>query len=170
MKHFVTLALISALLYFGYVQYGNPFAENTTSIERLAGQVIGVLDGDTVKLRVGTETMLVHLIGIDAPEHGQRYGGHAGNYLADLVNMQIVVVEVRNVDRRGEPLGELYLNNMSVNKLMLTDGYAWAKRGIAENASWVGLEKLARDKRFGLWREAGATSPWDYREMIRQDS
>ena len=33
----------------------------------------------------------------------------------------------------------------------------------------AGLEKLARDKGFGLWRDGGAMPPWEFR-ALQQDS
>ena len=65
--------------------------------------------------------------------------------------------------------GELFLDDLSINKLLLRDGYVWAKRGILKGRNWVGLEKLARDKGFGLWRGGGAMPPWEFR-ALQQDS
>ena len=167
MKHFITLALVLSLTYFGFVQFGNPLFGRTSPVIRLTGQVVEVIDGDTIKLKIGSELHRVQMIGIDAPEYGQHFAEYAANYLSDLVKMRTVVVVFQDKNQYGEPLGEIFLNNLSVNKLMLTDGFAWAKRGFFEDPSWQGLERLARDKSFGLWRESDAMEPWKFRKLVR---
>ena len=41
-------------------------------VEEISGKVIGVTDGDTIKVLVEKETITVRLEGIDAPESKQR--------------------------------------------------------------------------------------------------
>ena len=56
------------------------------------------------------------------------------------------------------------IDGVSVNRRMLTEGYAWAKRGYFDDKTWAGLESLARKSGLGLWRNGNPVSPWDWRE------
>ena len=51
----------------------------------LHGQVIDVLDGDTVKLRSDWHIYKIRLAGIDAPEKQQAYGVQSKIYLEHLI-------------------------------------------------------------------------------------
>ena len=131
----------------------------------LTGEVVLVIDGDTFQLQSGPVRRQVDLAGIDAPELGQTFGDHARHYLLDMVESQTVRVEVSDTDRFGNILGELFVNQISINKLMLKDGYAWAIRGFWADRNLQGQEQLARDRGIGLWRNEDAIPPWKYREL-----
>ena len=159
-----TLAIVGGV--YAYVQFGSLYPDDSGSHAKLNGQVVAVIDGDTFKLLVGSEIFLVHMVGIDAPEFGQRFGEYAEKYLADLVKTRTVTLEVHGTDHNGELIGELFLNNISINKLLISDGFAWAERNLLANPAWVGLEQLARDKGFGLWRDENAIPPWKFRDQL----
>lgn len=54
-------------------------------VEEFSGKVIGVTDGDTIKVLVNKESVTVRLEGIDAPESGQSYGKKSKEALAEIV-------------------------------------------------------------------------------------
>lgn len=132
----------------------------------LTGEVVLVIDGDTFDLQSGPERHRVRLVGIDAPELGQAFGDHAKRYLLDIVKSYTVRVEVHGRDRSGSILGELFVNQISINRLMLKDGYAWAIRGFRADRNLRGMETVARDMHLGLWRDKDATAPWEYRKQL----
>ena len=53
---------------------GLVFAAPPKVVEEFSGKVIGVTDGDTIKVLVNKETVTVRLEGIDAPEKSQSFG------------------------------------------------------------------------------------------------
>ena len=59
-------------------------------VEEFSGKVIGVTDGDTIKVLVNKESVTVRLEGIDAPESGQSYGKKSKEALAEMVAGKIV--------------------------------------------------------------------------------
>ena len=72
-----------------------PAAANT-----LTGRVVGVTDGDTIKLLVdGRSQYKIRLGEIDAPESGQPFGQKSKRMLSDLVFNRTVSVRVTDVDR-----------------------------------------------------------------------
>lgn len=147
-------------------QYG-PLANSASSAsKKITGVVVSVLDGDSVKIKSGTEFFQIELSGIDAPEPGQNFGQHSGRYLSDLVGNRTVILEMQQPDQDGTLYGELFLDGVSINKLLLKDGFAWAVRGKSEYRTWIGLEKIARDGAYGLWRYENAIAPWEYQRQI----
>ena len=163
-----TYANSQANIDFGHVisEFSKSFSATSEVDYVLTGEVVSVIDGDTIDLVSGAVRYQVQLFGIDAPELGQTFGEHVRLYLLDVVESQTVRVEVHGKDQFGAILGELFVNQVSINELMLTDGYTWAINGIRANQNWPGLEQLARDQSFGLWRYEDVVPPWEYRKLL----
>jgi len=70
----------------------------------LHGQVIDVLDGDTVKLRSDWHIYKIRLAGIDAPEKQQAYGVQSKIYLEHLIADKDVSIKVLSCDQYGRYL------------------------------------------------------------------
>ncbi len=157
----VVVAGFVGLAYSYFPQFLPGFEQQSHSV---TGTVIHVYDGDSFRLQAAGQAFDVEMVGIDAPENGQPYGDHAGDYLAELVENRAVTVEVHGETDDGEVVGELFLNGVSINRLLLTDGFVWAKRGRWEDSTWVGLEQLARKQKFGLWRYNNLIPPWEFRD------
>lgn len=77
----------------------------------------------------------VRLYGIDTPElkpsknlidrdNHKIKAIAAKNYLSNLLLNKIVNVHFMNYDKYGRPLVTLYLNNININELMITEGHA----------------------------------------------
>jgi endonuclease YncB( thermonuclease family) len=62
--------------------------------------------------------------------------------------------------------GELFLDGVSINELLLKDGFAWASRDSFSDGLWLGLERLARKQSFGLWRNDQPMPPWKFRDNV----
>lgn len=72
------------------------------SAETLRGKVVGVTDGDTVRLLVdGRRQYKIRLGEIDAPEGGQPFGRTSRRMLSDLVFGRNVTARVTDIDRYG---------------------------------------------------------------------
>jgi endonuclease YncB( thermonuclease family) len=75
---------------------------SSAAAETLQGRVVGVTDGDTIRLLVdGRREYKVRLGEIDAPESGQPYGRASRKMLSDLVYGQTISARVTDVDRYG---------------------------------------------------------------------
>lgn len=73
------------------------------------GKVVGVADGDTLTLLVGTKQLKIRLAEIDAPERSQPYGTKAKHLLSDLVfGRSVRIVEVDR-DRYGRIVAQVYV-------------------------------------------------------------
>jgi len=86
--------------------------------------VVRVIDGDTFVLDNGEK---VRLLGINAPEKGQRCYDEATNALKDLVEGKKVRLEKDKVDRDvyGRLLRYVFVDNTFVNAELLRQGYAF---------------------------------------------
>ena len=129
-------------------------------------RIVEVNDGDTVVFRMEGKTYRTRLIGIDAPEMGQKpWGRKAKEHLRELVKgsggMVRVETDVTTYDKYGRLLAYLWLDEKTmINELMLRDGYA-VLFTIQPNSRYVDRLKKAqqgaREGRLGIWGAHGLT-------------
>lgn len=130
----------------------------------LHGQVIDVLDGDTVKLRSDWHIYKIRLAGIDAPEKQQAYGVQSKIYLEHLLADKDVLVKVVSCDQYGRYVGRIYLGGKDINGEMIRSGYAWHYNHFDSNPVYAGFMLDAQRANRGLWQEAHPTPPWIFRK------
>jgi endonuclease YncB( thermonuclease family) len=83
----------------------------------LRGNVINVVDGDTLDVQVGPGKHRKRLAEIDAPERNQPWGDQAKQHLASKVLEQEVRVVVTDTDRYGRRVGKIFLGQTDINRL-----------------------------------------------------
>lgn len=129
------------------------------------GQVVRVVDGDTVDVTVEGGQERVRLIGLDAPEtHSPRepvqcFGAEATRRAEQLLTDQAVFVELDPTqgvrDRYGRLLGYLWLTDgRLVNLDLIAEGYAFEytyDRPYKYQAAFQQAEGDARARQAGLW-------------------
>lgn len=130
----------------------------------LHGQVIDVLDGDTVKLRSDWHIYKIRLAGIDAPEKQQAYGVQSKIYLEHLIADKDVSIKVLSCDQYGRYVGKIYLNGKDINGEMIRSGYAWHYNHFDSNPVYAGFMLNAQRSNRGLWQEVHPTPPWIFRK------
>jgi len=136
-------------------------------VEEFTGKVIGVTDGDTVKVLVNKETITVRLEGIDAPEAKQSYGTKAKQALSEFVFGKTVTVKKTGTDRYGRTLGVIVAGDVDVNARLVEDGWAWHFKRYNDEQRLAKLEEQARKARRGLWADDKPLSPWEFRARQR---
>jgi len=79
-----------------------------------SGQMVSVLDGDTIEVLRNTRAERIRLNGIDCPEKGQAYGKRAKQAASELVFAEDVTLNTFGKDKYGgrHPL-PLALSNLS---------------------------------------------------------
>jgi len=91
--------------------------------ENYKAKVIGVTDGDTIKILRDDKVYKVRLYGIDAPEMSQKYGIESKNYLNSIIQMhKEVSIEEINIDRYKRIVAIVYVNSLDVNLDMIKKG------------------------------------------------
>lgn len=138
------------------------------SADTLTGRVVRVADGDTVTILVGGNQLKIRLFGIDAPERGQDYSRKSREALANLVFEKEVRVVVKDRDRYGRTVGDIYVGNTFVNDKMVKDGWAWNYARYSRSKHYADLEHEARQARRGLWAGKEPVAPWEYRANERE--
>lgn len=138
--------------------------------------VTKIIDGDSLKVRLGSGPEEVRVFGIDAPEARQPYGREAGNALRRMVDgrdIELQPVEDNPRDRYDRLIAVVYADGVNVSEELVADGLAWAYRRylgqVAGAESLCRLEAAARAARKGLWSQPSErwVPPWIYRERAR---
>jgi len=137
-------------------------------------KVVEIVDGDTVRVQAGRETLTVRLIGIDTPERShpskpkEFQADEAAVYLASLCGGKNVKMERgdEDKDRYGRLLRYLFLpppDGRLVNVEMVRQGYARVYRRFpfSREAEFSEAEEQARREGKGVWQEGGvAEARW----------
>lgn len=128
---------------------------------------IRVVDGDTI--HIGEKK--IRFSGIDTPEIKQTCikdsqivycGVIAQKILMEKISdQQVVCVEENKPDKYQRVLAECFVNNESLSKYMVRNGYAFAFRDYS--TKFVQDEEYAKKNNLGLWKMR-FEYPWNYRK------
>jgi endonuclease YncB( thermonuclease family) len=137
--------------------------------ESLQGPVVHVVDGDTIRVRLGTRVEKVRYIGIDTPEvrHPSR-GEEPGGREASAINRTLVSgrtvrleMDVQTRDRHGRLLAYVWVGDTMVNAELVRLGYAQVMTvppNVRHQALFLDLQRQARARGRGLWRPPEAAA------------
>ena len=130
-----------------------------------SGRVVGVLDGDSLKVLHDGREVDIRLYGVDAPERAQAFGSVAKRALSTLVFGKTVTVHVVDVDRYGRSVSRIDVDGHDVGLEMIRGGFAWHYKQYSSDAGYAAAERDARLARRGLWQDAAPVAPWDFRRQ-----
>lgn len=130
-----------------------------------AARVIGITDGDTIKVVEDNALEKIRLRGIDCPEKGQPFGKQAKLLTAQLAFGKDVVINDQGRDRYGRIIADVILpDKTSLSCDLVKAGYAWWYRQYApDDYELASLEREARRKNLGLWSAPTSVPPWEFR-------
>ena len=124
-----------------------------------------VVDGDTIHL----DGQKIRFSGIDTPEINQvcnkndeviKCGIFAKELLINLIGNKKVKCVNEGVDRYKRILAECFVNNQSLSKSLVREGFAFAYRKYS--TKFIEDEDYAKKNKKGMWSMA-FEYPWDYR-------
>ena len=135
-----------------------------------------VIDGDTISIN----NVSIRFSGIDAPESYYRgkdqkcligdsvinCGKLSKNFLIKLIGKKKVECKLeKKPDQYNRKLGECFVENQSLSRLMIKNGYAfdypkYSKKKFAKE------QEYAKNNKLGLWNMK-FEFPWEFRDRIR---
>ena len=119
-------------------------------------ELVDVVDGDTLDVRVGGVVERVRLIGVNAPERGECFYAEATERLVDLLDDGSLRLESDTSDRDqyGRLLRYVWAGETLVNERLVLDGLAIARRYEPDTTMAERFETAqdrATDRGAGLW-------------------
>lgn len=129
-------------------------------------KVVGITDGDTIKVLIDGQQVKIRLYGIDAPESGQAFGVQAQTALKQITSGRKINLKTIDTDRYGRSVSLVYADGANINEIMVLAGYAWVYPQYCKQSfcnAWRQKENSARNSHSGLWRDNQPTPPWEWR-------
>lgn len=142
---------------------------NDTNV--LHGKVVGIMDGDTIKLLSNNQEYRIRYANIDAPEtaHGKKkpaqpFGEKSKQSLSDLVFGKTVSANCPNQDQYGRYVCTVTTSDgLDTNLQQVKRGMAWVYRKYSHEQNYVDAENIAKSAKIGLWQDQSPTPPWEWR-------
>jgi len=127
-------------------------------------KVVSIIDGDTINIQKGNETITVRLNGIDCPELNQECGERAKQFVYALTFSEIVEIVPHGKDKYGRLLADVILSDSrSLNLEIVKDGFAWWYRKYSKDPVLQNAETKAKLLKRGIWGKENPTPPWEFR-------
>jgi micrococcal nuclease len=145
------------------------FCSLLAECKEFKAKVVGITDGDTIKVLKDGVEYKIRLRGIDCPEKGQPFGKQAKLFTSELAfNKEVSVVE-SGQDRYGRTIADIILaDHTSLSQDLVRAGYAWWYRQYApKDRSLAYAETDAKLDGIGIWSGRYAQAPWEYRHHQR---
>lgn len=139
-------------------------------LSQTTAKVIGISDGDTVTVLLdGNIQKKLRLAEVDCPESGQPFGKNAKQFTSEQVfGKQITFVET-DTDRYGRSIAKVYYNDGKyLSAELIKAGLGWWYYKYSNDKSLGDLQEQAKAQKLGLWQDANAVAPWEYRKMQRE--
>ena len=157
------------LKYFVFICFSLAFSSISFADESYKAKIVGVTDGDTVKVVAFGEQIKVRLAGIDCPERKQPWGRKATEAVKSMVSGQSVVIEKLTVDRYGRTIARVFVDGVNVNRALVEGGHCWVYPRYATDSELFRLHDEAKAAHRGLWGlpESERVAPWEWRKRKR---
>jgi len=129
-------------------------------------KVIGVSDGDTIKILQDGKEVKIRLAGVDCPEKGQPFGNAAKIFTSEkCFGKQVKINIVQKSDRYGRVVADVILpDGNSLSHELVKAGLAWHYKHFSKSKELEDLENEARKNKCGLWADSDPIPPWEYRK------
>jgi endonuclease YncB( thermonuclease family) len=141
-----------------------PASTPTHTVEGEWGQVLDVVDGDTIVVLLNGQARVVSYLGIEAPQFGEsaqpdaRLASEARVANRVLVQGKVVRLEGKEswINERGHLLRYVWLDDEMINATLVRLGYARCSpdaEASVHGALLARLEQEARQGQLGIWEE-----------------
>ena len=129
-------------------------------------KVIGVSDGDTIKILKDNEPITVRLHGIDCPERKQPFHKKAKQFTSKHTLGKTVFVNKHSQDKYKRWVADVILpDGNNLNHLIVENGLGWWFFKYAPNDTTLkNLEAKARKAKLNIWSDPNPIPPWEFRK------
>ena len=118
----------------------------------IAGKVVAVESGDTIKLAVGgKDSVTVRLSDIGAPRGSAFYAPSSRQFLENMVLDKSVRVETIGPQSAGRIVGHAYRGLLDVNLELVKAGAAWYCMEYSNDTSYMPYQSEAIRRLRGVW-------------------
>ena len=163
----VISSVLIALALFGARHFLNQRPEHASPQSTGTHRVVRIIDGDTVDVSSGGVVQRLRLLGIDTPEKGQPFGNEARDALSSYIEGRNVRVAIRETDRYGRSIADIYDGDRHINAWLVESGLAWHYKSYSDDPALAAAEEDARDARRGLWSTQDPVPPWNWRKLSK---
>jgi len=158
MMKFLSLLFLSLLVF-------SPYAYSQSSFY---ARVVKIIDGDSIVIKKGKDTIEIRLYGIDCPEWNQHFSTEAKKYMKSMIYKKKVWVESQYYDSYGRLVALIDYNDKNINGKMVESGMAWVytkycRKNICRD--WMRSQQSAKVEKRGLWKMESPISPWRWKRM-----
>lgn len=141
------------------------FIKTFLIFQTLSSDVVGVMDGDTIELRMVSsdprsktrigKNLRIRLAHVDCPERGMPFYQNAKRFTSEKCYRKTVKVIHRNeFDRYGRLVGEVILpDGTNLNQELVKAGMAIHFKKYSSSWIYSSLEIKARISKVGIWSE-----------------
>jgi micrococcal nuclease len=143
---------------------------STSAAKTFVGRVVGVIDGDTIRVTHDLKSVKVRLYGIDCPEIKQAGGKAARALVRRLAFGRVLLIESKGKDRYKRVVGRVYLlSGNTLSRELVKAGRCWWYRKYAPDDQYLEeLETEARADKRGVWADIDPVPPWEWRRDRRE--
>lgn len=129
------------------------------------GKVIKIKDGDTIVIidSLNIQTT-IRLAEVDCPESSQPFGKQAKKYTSDEVGLKNVTYEIIGKDRYNRIIAKVFYDGKYLSKEIIKNGYGWHYKQYSTSKELAELERIAKEKKLGLWIDKKPIEPCIYRQ------
>ena len=144
-------------------------SSRTKPQKQFVGRVVGVIDGDTIRVTHDLKLVKVRLYGVDCPEIKQAGGKEARALVRRLAYGKVLHIESKGKDRYKRVIGRVHLlSGNTLSRELVKAGMCWWYRKYApDDETLSDMEDEAKAARRGLWAEADPIPPWEWRRDRR---
>lgn len=145
------------------------------AMAQITGKVIGVTDGDTVKVLDENFTeYVVRVADVDCPEKSQPFWSRAKWFTSNEIFGKSVRIEPKDPtqakDRYGRIIGYILYNKKNLSHELLKAGLAWHYKYYSNDSLMAQIEQEAKDQKIGLWSDPNPINPYLWRKTKRNEN